>query len=396
MVRSVLSSALVGAVLLGVQVSGQQVFRSALHDYRVVPFAENLVQPWSIAFVPGGDVLITERPGRLRIVRNGRLLPNPVEGVPPVVHWGQGGLLEVAVHPNFATNRLLYLTYSKQVGDAPPAGSKEPIPATTALIRARFENDRLTNVQQLFQSVSKGRGHFGGKIAFKDGYVFLSLGDRQVPPAGDLEKHPAQDLTNHHGKMIRLHDDGRVPADNPFVKTAGALPEIYSYGHRNIQGLAVHPETGEVWANEHGPQGGDELNLIQPGLNYGWPVIGFGVNYTTGLAIHSGTHRKGMEQPRQIWVPSIGISGLMIYTGDKFPQWRGNFFMSGMVGEQLVRLTHDSKRGFTNRELLATNLGRIRDTRQGADGFIYLVTDDRDGKPTPVLRLEPVERSTSR
>jgi glucose/arabinose dehydrogenase len=396
MVGRVLGLAVVGAVFLGVQVSGQQVLRSALHDYRVATFAENLVQPWSIAFLPGGDALVTERPGRLRIVRNGKLLPSAVEGLPPVVHWGQGGLLEVAVHPNFASNRLLYISYSKQVGDPPPPGSKDPIPATTALIRGRFENDRLTNVQQLFQSVSKGRGHFGGKIAFKDGYVFLSLGDRQVPPEGDLEKHPAQDNTNHHGTIVRIHDDGRVPADNPFVKVAGAQPEIWSYGHRNVQGLAVHPETGELWANEHGPQGGDELNLIRPGLNYGWPVIGFGVNYTTGLAIHSGTHRKGMEQPQQIWVPSIGISGLMIYTGDKFPQWRGNIFVAGMVGQQVVRLTHDAKRGFTNRELLATDLGRVRDLRQGLDGFIYLVIEDRDGKPTPVLRLEPVERSTSR
>jgi glucose/arabinose dehydrogenase len=395
MVRIGLSALVAGVALLGVQLSGQSTFRSAHHDYRVVNFADGLVQPWSIAFLPGGDTLITERPGRLRIVRNGKLLPNAVEGLPPVVHSGQGGLLEVAVHPSFATNRLLYITYSKQIGEV-PAGSKDPVPATTALIRARFENDRLTNVQQLFQSVSKGRGHFGGKIAFdSNGFVFLSLGDRQVPPEGDLEKHPAQDLTNHHGKMIRLHDDGRVPADNPFVKQAGALPETWSYGHRNIQGLAVHPQTGEVWANEHGPQGGDELNLIRPGLNYGWPVIGFGVNYTTGLAIHSGTHRKGMEQPNQIWVPSIGISGLMIYTGDRYPQWKGNFFVGGMAGQQVVRLTHDGKQ-FTNRELLATGLGRIRDIRQGLDGLIYLVIDDRDGKPTPVLRLEPVERSTSR
>src|SRR5512145_1866398 len=239
-------------LLGGIQLSGQASLRSAYHDYRVVTYVDALVQPWSIAFLPGGDVLITERPGRLRIVRGGKLLPNAVEGVPTVVHSSQGGLLEVAPHPNFAANRLLYLTYSKQIGE--PATPKDPVPATTALIRGRFENDRLTNVQQLFQSVSKGRGHFGGKIAFKDGYVFLTLGDRQVPPEGDLEKHPAQDLTNHHGKMIRLHDDGRVPADNPFVKTAGALPEIYSYGHRNMQGLAIHPETGDVWANEHGPQ----------------------------------------------------------------------------------------------------------------------------------------------
>lgn len=379
----------------GIQLSGQTSSRSALHDYRVVTFAEGLVQPWSIAFLPGGDTLITERPGRLRIVRNGKLLPNPVQGVPEVVHSGQGGLLEVAAHPNFATNRLLYITYSKKTGE--PATAKDPVPATTALIRGRFENDRLTNVEQLFQSVSQGRGHFGGKIAFDNkGFIYLSLGDRQVPPEGKLEAHPAQDLTNHHGKMIRLHEDGKVPADNPFVSRAGAKPETFSYGHRNIQGLAIHPETGDVWANEHGPQGGDELNLIRPGLNYGWPVIGFGVNYTTGLAIHSGTHREGMEQPRSLWVPSIGISGLMIYTGDRFPGWKGNFFVGGMAGQQVVRLTWDARRGFTSRELLATDMGRVRDIRQGLDGLIYLVTDDRDGKPTSVLRMEPVERGTAR
>ena len=195
-------------------------------------------------------------------------------------------------------------------------------------------------MQQLFESVSEGRGHFGGKIAFdRNGYLFLTLGDRQVPPEGNLEAHPAQDLSNHHGKIVRLHDDGRVPADNPFVNRAGARPEIWSYGHRNVQGLAIHPETGDVWTNEHGPQGGDELNRPLPGRNYGWPVIGFGVNYTTGLAIHSGTHREGMEQPVHVWVPSIGISGAMVYTGDRFPQWKGNLFVGGMVGQRLARLT---------------------------------------------------------
>ena len=296
----------------------------------------------------------------------------------------QGGLLEVAPHPNFASNRMLYLTYSKPLADKQ---------STTALVRGRFENDRLTNVEQLFESVSQGRGHFGGKIAFdKNGFLFLTLGDRQVAPEGNLEAHPAQDLTNHHGKMIRLHDDGRVPKDNPFVNQAGAKPEIWSYGHRNIQGLAIHPETGDVWTNEHGPQGGDELNLEQPGRNYGWPVIGFGVNYTTGLAIHSGTMRKGMEQPAHVWVPSIGISGLMIYTGDRFPQWKGNVFAGGMVGQQLARLTMKGQR-VVGEETLAPQMGRIRDVRQSPDGFIYLVTDDRDGKPTPVYRLEPVERA---
>ncbi|MGH9202719.1 MAG: PQQ-dependent sugar dehydrogenase, partial [Vicinamibacterales bacterium] len=208
-----------------------------------------------------------------------------------------------------------------------------------------------------------------------------------------LEAHPAQDLSNHHGKMVRLHDDGKVPADNPFVSREGARPEIWSYGHRNIQGIAVHPETGDVWINEHGPQGGDELNRLQPGRNYGWPVVGFGVNYKTGLAIHTGTHREGMEQPVHIWVPSIGISGMMIYTGDRFPQWRGNLFVGGMVGQQLVRLTLQGQR-VTNEEMLAQQQGRIRDVRQGLDGYIYLVTDDRDEKPTSILRLEPIERTT--
>ena len=387
MARTVVSTLALGIVLsIGTLVSGDTVFRSALHDYRVVTFVETLVQPWAIAFLPNGDTLITERPGRLRIVRQGKLLPQAVEGVPAALHSSQGGLLEVAVHPNFASNRLLYLTYSK-----PQPDGKQ---STTALIRGRFENDRLTDVQQLFESVSQGRGHFGGKIAFdKNGYLFLTLGDRQVPPEGNLEAHPAQDLSNHHGKMIRLHDDGRVPEDNPFVKREGARPEIWSYGHRNVQGIAIHPETGDVWADEHGPQGGDELNRVQPGRNYGWPVIGFGVNYQSGLAIHTGTHRQGMEQPVHIWVPSIGISGLMIYTGDRFPQWKGNLFVGGMVGQQLARLTLQGQR-ITNEETLVPQMGRIRDVRQSPDGYIYLVTDDRDGKPTPILKLEPVERTT--
>jgi glucose/arabinose dehydrogenase len=378
------------AVLLSatatVLVSAQTTMRSALHDYRVVTIAEGLIQPWSIAFLPGGDALITERPGRLRILRQGKLVAQPVEGVPKVFHSGQGGLLEVMPHPNFASNRLLYITYSKP-------GSTEA-DSRTALIRGRFENDRLTDVKELFDAVSKGRGHYSGKIAFdKNGYLFLSLGDRQVPPEGNLEAHPAQDLTNHHGKIVRLHDDGRVPTDNPFVNRAGARPEIWSYGHRNVQGLAIHPETGELWANEHGPQGGDELNRIEPGKNYGWPVIGYGVNYTTGLAIHKGTHRDGMEQPVKIWVPSIGISGMMFYTGDKFRQWKGNVFIGGMNGQQLSRLTMNGRR-VTNEETLVQQMGRIRDIRQSPDGFIYLVTDNRDGNPTPIYRLEPVQRQT--
>jgi aldose sugar dehydrogenase len=379
-------AALVLAASASLVVSGQSTaLKSALHDYRVVTVVDGLVQPWAIAFLPGGDTLITERPGRLRIVRQGKLLPQAVDGVPKVFHSGQGGLLEVMPHPNFASNRLLYITYSK-----PGASDTE---SRTALIRGRFENDRLTQVEEIFDAVSKGRGHYSGKIAFdKNGFLFLSLGDRQVPPEGKLEAHPAQDLTNHHGKIVRLHDNGKVPTDNPFVNRAGARPEIWSYGHRNVQGLAIHPETGDLWADEHGPQGGDEVNRIQPGKNYGWPVIGFGVNYTTGLAIHAGTHQDGMEQPVRVWVPSIGISGMMFYTGDKFPQWRGNMFIGGMNGQQLSRLTMSGQR-IVNEEELVQQRGRIRDIRQGPDGFIYLVTDDRDGKPTPVYRLEPVQRT---
>ena len=375
------------AVSVSVMVSAQTTSKSTLHDYRVVTVADGLIQPWSIAFLPGGDALITERPGRLRILRQGKLLAQPVEGVPKVFHSGQGGLLEVMPHPNFASNRLVYITYSKP--GATEADSR------TALIRGRFENDRLTDVKELFDAVSKGRGHYSGKVAFdKNGYLFLTLGDRQVAPEGNLEAHPAQDLTNHHGKIVRLHDDGRVPTDNPFVSRTGAKPEIWSYGHRNVQGLAIHPETGELWADEHGPQGGDELNRIEPGKNYGWPVIGFGVNYTTGLAIHKGTHRDGMEQPVKIWVPSIGISGMMFYTGDKFPQWKGNLFIGGMNGQQLSRLTLNGRR-VANEEILVQQMGRIRDIRQGPDGFIYLVTDNRDGAATPIYRLEPVQRAGS-
>ena len=368
-------------------VTGQSpVMRSAFHDYRVVPVAEGLEHPWSIAFLPGGDMLITERPGRLRIVRHGTLLPDPVPGVPEVLAQGQGGLLDVVPHPDFASNRLLYLSFSKPY---PDSGSG----ATTAVVRGRFENDRLTDVEQLFEAVARGRGHYGSRLVFDgNGYLFITTGDRQVPSRGDLEAHPAQDLSNHHGTINRIHDDGRVPTDNPFVDREGARPEIWSYGHRNPQGLVIHPETGDIWATEHGPQGGDELNLIRPGMNYGWPVIGYGVNYRSGSVIHIGTHREGMESPIHFWVPSIATSGLLLYTGDRFPQWRGNLFVGGMAGQQLARLTMDGQRVVIE-ETLVHGMGRIRDVRQGPDGYIYLAIDDRQGGLTPVVRLEPVPRT---
>ena len=359
----------------------ETVMRSAYHDYRIVTVAEGLVNPWSMAFLPDGDMLITERPGRLRIVRNGTLLPDPVDGVPEVFAQGQGGLLDVVPHPDFATNSLLYLSYSKPYPDGESA--------TTTIIRGRFENDRLSNVEELFQSNSHGRGHYGSRIAFDgNGYIFFSVGDRQVPSRGDLEAHPAQDVTNHHGTINRLHDDGRVPTDNPFVDQAGAEPSIWSYGHRNPQGLAIHPETGDVWITEHGPQGGDELNRIQRGMNYGWPVVGYGVNYGSGSAIHEGTQREGMESPVHFWIPSIATSGLMIYTGNRFPEWRGNIFAGGLAGQQIARLAMDGQ-DVVIEETLLHRMGRIRDVRQGPDGYIYAAIEDRRGEPTRVVRLEP-------
>ena len=366
-----------------VQAADVAVRRSAQHDYRVVTVAEGLENPWSIAFLPGGDMLVTERAGRLRIVRNGTLLPAPVPGLPRIRAGGQGGLLDVVPHPAFATNRLIYISYSKP--------NENDSQGTTAVIRGRFENDQITNVEEIFEAKvwSAGRGHHGSRLAFdRQGYLFITLGDRQVPPSGNLEAHPAQDLTTHHGKVIRVHDDGRVPADNPFVSRQGALPQIWSYGHRNMQGLVVHPTTGDVFTNEHGPQGGDELNFEQPGRNYGWPVIGFGVNYSTGAAIHTGTIRQGMEQPVNVWVPSIGISGMMVYTADRFPGWKGSMFIGGLAGQQLVRLTLDGRR-VTHVETFAQRFGRIRDVRQGPDGFLYLAIDGQNGARTPVLRLEP-------
>ena len=363
--------------------SSAQIHQSTLHDYRVVPVTTGLQNPWGIAFLPGGDILVTEKAGRLRIVREGRLLPDAVPGVPEVLAQGQGGLMDVQPHPDFATNRLIYITYSKPYTDLEGA--------RTVLIRGTFQNDALTNIDELFSAQAVGRGHYGSRIAFDgNGYVFITAGDRQAPSRGDLYAHPSQDLSNHHGVVVRLHEDGRIPADNPFVGTAGALGEIWSYGHRNPQGLAFHPVTGDLWANEHGPQGGDELNVILPGRNYGWPVIGYGVNYGSGTTIHEGTRKEGMESPKHFWVPSIATSGLMIYTGDQFPEWRGNMFVSGLGGEQLARLTIDGQT-VLNEETLFQRMGRVRDVRQGPDGYIYLAIDDRRGGATGIVRLEPAE-----
>jgi len=358
-----------------------QIHRAGEHHFRVVTVVDGLEIPWGMAFLPNGDMLVTERPGRLRIVRDGTLLPDPVAGVPEVFANGQGGLMDVVLHPDFAANRLVYLSYSKPVDDN----------STTAVVRGRFENDLLNDVEEIFEANTRGRGHYGSRIAFDaDGYMFVSVGERQAPSRGDLEAHPAQDLSNHHGVVVRLHDDGRVPDDNPFVGQEGTLPEIWSYGHRNPQGLTIHPETGSLFVAEHGPQGGDEVNFIQPGNNYGWPVVGFGVNYRSGTAIHEGTMRDGMEPPIHVWIPSIATSDMLIYTGDKFPRWHGNMFVSGLSGQQLARLVMEGD-DIVQEETLLRGIGRIRAVRQGPDGYIYVAIEDDDGGKTPILRLEPAD-----
>jgi aldose sugar dehydrogenase len=375
--------------------SGPVVYQAETGPYRVVRFVEGLQNPWSMAFLPGGDMLVTELAGRLRLVRGGVLQPEPIAGVPAVRFMGQGGLMEVALHPRFEENQLVYLSYSKPNEDG-SAG-------TTAVARGRFEGNRLHDVSDVFVADAWGPagGHYGSRLAFDaDGYLFVTIGDRQnFPDPASLEQHPAQDLRNHAGTIVRLHDDGRVPSDNPFVGHPDARPEIWSYGHRSPQGLVIDHATGRVWEVEHGPQGGDELNLILPGRNYGWPVVGYGVQYG-GPRIHDARHREGMEQPVQFWTPSIATSGLMLYTGDRFPDWQGSLFVGGLAGQQIARLPlvegeAGVQVGRLERPPLMMGYGRVRDIRQGPDGYIYVAIDGRfaGGAATPIVRLEPVEDS---
>ncbi|HEX7236864.1 MAG TPA: PQQ-dependent sugar dehydrogenase [Gammaproteobacteria bacterium] len=395
------AAGLVAAAALAISTSAlAQPPGPAGEQFKVVTYVEGLRNPWSMAWLPNGDMLVTERgagdyPGSLRIIRNGKLLPTPVPGVPAVRAQGQGGMQEVAVHPNFAQNHFIYLSYAKPRNDG--------MEGTTSLMRAKLEGDKLVEAKEIFEAKawSNSPGHFGARIAFDgQGHLFLSSGDRMAGlfprrPDGamdpNLEGHPSQKLDNHQGKILRLNDDGTVPQDNPFVGRAGALPEIWSYGHRNPQGLMFDPATNTLWETEHGPQGGDELNVIEKGKNYGWPVIGYGANYTLGTEIHASRNKEGMEQPKAFFVPSIGISGAMLYTGDKFPNWKGNIFVGGMSANyrQLVRFSINGH-VVTNREPLLVQQYRIRDVRQGPDGFVYIATDNQfPGQPSNIIRLEP-------
>ena len=349
------------------------VINSEKHTFRVVTLLKGLEYPWSVAFLPDGRMLVTERAGRLRLVgQDLRLDPKPIAGLPDVVATGQGGLFDVVLHPEHSQNGWIYWAYN-----APGAGGWG-----TALARGKLQGSRMTEVQVLFSMKPKTRSsqHFGGRIVFdKAGMLYLTLGDR-----GDKER--AQKLDDHAGSVIRLHDDGRVPVDNPFVKRVDALPEKFTLGNRNMQGAALHPRTGELWSHEHGPQGGDEVNVMRSGLNYGWPVITYGVNYGFGTRIGEGQAKPGMVQPLHLWVPSIAPSGMAFVSGSKFPQWTGDLLVGALRDQMLVRLELDGEKVVREERLLQGIVGRIRDVRMGPDGLVYLLTDDAEGA---LLRLEP-------
>ena len=340
-----------------------------------VTVASGLQHPWGLAFLPDGRMLVTERPGRMRIIAPDGALGEPLQGLPKVEAARQGGLLDVAIDPKFGDNAMVYWSYSEADPDGGPGNS-------TAVARGKLEGNRLSNVQVIFRQAPKFSSslHFGSRLAFaRDGRLFITLGDRFG------RRDDAQLLANHHGKIVRIEADGKVPADNPFVGQAGARPEIWSVGHRNVQGAAIHPVTGELWATEHGPQGGDELNLVEAGKNYGWPVITYGANYGTGTKIGEGTAKAGMEQPLTYWVPSIATSGLAFLSSDRYPGWQGNAFTGGLAGQVLVRLELDGRKVVKEHRLLQDLGERIRDVRQGPDGWLYVLTDSANGR---VIRLE--------
>jgi aldose sugar dehydrogenase len=402
------------------------------HQVRLV-VTKGLNQPWSMAFLPDGGILVTERPGCLRIIRDGALDPRHVSGAPAVQATGLSGLMDIALHPRFSENHLIYLTYHKPAaartgantlaptgrcgaptggggdnaaaagrGDnAPPvAANAAPAapnaPATITLARGRWDGNALVDVQDIFSALPSGNG---SRIAFgKDGMVYMTIGFGDIPPPYVNPASAApQDPNSLAGKVLRLKDDGTVPPDNPFIGRAGYRPEIYTMGHRNMLGLTVHPDTGAIWESENGPNGGDEINVLQPGKNYGWPIVSAGRFYL-GPRVNDRMWQEGMEQPLVFWVPAIATSGLTFYTGDRFPTWKGHVFAGGMrQGEvprsgQLVRLDFNDKWEELHRESMLKELqNRVRDVRQGPDGLLYVLTAEVDGA---LLRMEPAPPPT--
>ena len=352
-----------------------EVLDSSAHRFRIETVAEGLKRPWAVAQLPDGRFLVSERGGRLLLFAAASAEPHEVAGVPQVVASGQGGLLDVVLHPDYEKNGWIYLSFSKPTGKG----------AHTAIVRGKLEGDRFTHVETVFDppedQAHSGEIHFGSRLAFDGrGHLFFSVGDRGGPTTPE---NPAQNLAQAAGKIHRIGDDGQIPDDNPFVGTPGAMPSVWALGTRNAQGLVYDPTTGRLWATEHGPRGGDELNIIRKGANYGWPLVTHGINYN-GTTISEDKSALGMEDPVVQWTPVIAASGLALYRGDKFPRWRGNLFAGGLAGQRLVRLELNGT-SVAKQEILLRDTGRIRDVRIFEDGFVYLVYDN----PGKIVRLVP-------
>jgi len=371
---------------------GPIILDTAIQHQLQLVVTKGLNQPWSMAFLPGGEILVTERPGRLRIVRNGVLDPAPVKGLPAIQAAGLAGLMDIALHPRFAENKLVYLTYHKPAGGVAPAPGPGGTPGTITLARARWDGAALVEWQDLFSAIPSGNA---SRIAFgKDGMVYMTVGYGDTPVGNpDPAGAPPQDRMSLSGKVLRLKDDGTVPPDNPFTGRSNSRPEIFTLGHRNMLGLAVHPDTGAILESENGPNGGDEINVLQAGKNYGWPVVSYGRFYL-GPRVNNHAWQEGLEDPLVFWVPAIATSGLTFYTGDRFPQWKGNVFAGGMRQGEVPRSGHLERIDFNekweelHRESMFWELRqRIRDVRQGPDGLLYVLTAENDGA---LIRLEPV------
>ncbi len=349
---------------------------SEQHTFKIETVADRLSTPWGMAFLPDGRLLFTEKSGALRVVKNGRLRVDPIRGTPAVRDSGQGGLLEVAVHPRYTENGWIYLAYSD-----PATRDGQPVSLTT-IVRGKVRDGAWVEQQTIWRAPLEfyrpgGGVHFGCRIVFDaDGYLFFSHGERG-------RQDDAQNLKLPNGKIHRLHDDGRIPTDNPFAQQSGAFASIWTYGNRNPQGLAFEPGTDVLWSTEHGPRGGDELNIIRRGANYGWPVITYGMNYN-GTPITGITAKDGMEQPVTHWTPSIAVCGIDFYTGDAFPQWRGNLFVTALAQQELRRVVIENGK-VTHQEILLKDLGRVRDVQTGPDGAIYVALN----QPDRIVRLVP-------
>jgi aldose sugar dehydrogenase len=383
-------SVTLAAVLPIATAQTNKTFDAKDYKVRATTVVGGLKNPWGLAFLPDGRMLVTERRGTMRIVADGKLSEAAIEGIPKATEFGQGGLLDVVTHPKYAENGWIYWSYN-----ATEAGLHG-----TEVARGKLGGTKdkpvMTNVEVLFKMSPKSdRGfHFGSRIVFdRDGYLYVMFGDRGDSPAKGANQR-AQQLNDHAGKTIRLFDDGRVPPDNPFVKTKDAKPEIFTYGNRNIQGAALNPATNKVWTHEHGPQGGDEINILNAGNNYGWPVVTFGVNYGLGTKIGEGVTKAGMVDPLLQWTPSIAVSGMAFIGSDgnggkrtnNFPKWQGNMLVGALAGQVVIRLVVAGDKVVSQERLFERELGRIRDVRQGPDGNIYVLTDSPDGE---LIRLTP-------